>query len=507
MRVFSLLTDSIHSGFVEVEYHSRFQIPAFQILGLPAPEIQEAKERIMAAFASAEVEFPKKRVIINLAPASIKKSGTGHDLAIALKIVFETLEQELSDSLIAWGELSLMGEVKSVGRMAGLITQLLKHYPESTPLLYLTSKDCADLETLLSWREFHQLPNPKNLRVKVVQNLKDALDPVEPIALTIKPYQPEGVRPDRNDLLALSKSAERILKISLVGKHHVLLLGPKGIGKSESIRWYQALLPDSEPAQTWDRIVVSENKDIPFDFKSPVRRVHAQVRPAHLLGSFREKGYQPGELALAHGGLFIADEFMEWPRDSKETLREPLQTQKIFLTRVRGQIECEASFQMIATGNLCPCGGLPEPFRGNTEIPSKKFKCKCKLVDVESYFQKLSGPVLDRIDLSFIMTDTETVRVGPDHPTKLEKEIKIARAFALEHFGAVPSMLSPQWLEQETMKNPALNALLTDVTSLRARHKIMRVARSIQAIENSPSLKEEHVFEAKWYRLQSVGSG
>jgi magnesium chelatase family protein len=250
--------------------------------------------------------------------------------------------------------------------------------------------------------------------------------------------------------------------------------------------------------------MVSENRDIPFDFRSPVRRVHAQVRPAHLLGSFREKGYQPGELALAHGGLFIADEFMEWPRDSKETLREPLQTQKIFLTRIRGQIECEASFQMIATGNLCPCGGLPEPFRGNTQIPSKKFKCKCKLMDVEQYFQKLSGPVLDRIDLSFIMTDTETLPTRPGHPDQLEKEIKTARAFAVKHFGAIPSQLSPQWLEQEAEKSPGLTGLLADVTSLRARHKIMRVARSIQALENSLNLKEEHLFEAKWYRLQSV---
>jgi magnesium chelatase family protein len=247
---------------------------------------------------------------------------------------------------------------------------------------------------------------PNDIHIQVVDHLKDLSNDLatQPMSLLrVKPDAPTSSL-ELADLLPLPTRAERVLKLSLIGKHHVLLLGPKGIGKSESIKWYQALLPDSPPEQIWQRLIISENRDLALDFSSPVRRVHAQVKPSHLLGSFSNKGYQPGELALAHGGLFIADEFMEWPRDSKETLREPLQTKKIFLTRIKGQIECAADFQMIATGNLCPCGGLPPVYRGDT--PARKFSCRCRASEVNHYLSKLSGPVLDRIDLAFVMSET-----------------------------------------------------------------------------------------------------
>ena len=501
MRVFSLLTGVAISDLVEIEFHSRFQIPSFQILGLPAPEIQEAKERIMAAFQGADLEFPKRKVIVNLAPASIKKSGTGHDLSIALKILSEISETTWPKHAIAWGELSLSGVVKPAGKMATLIEVLLQRFKNDPPLLFLGSEDYANLKLLLRWRRNFGLQVPASLRIQIADHLKTLAEPPSPIAveLSTEPTvltNPTFVPPV---LLPLPKPAERILKLSLIGKHHVLLLGPKGVGKSESIKWYQTLLPDSEPSQTWQRLLISEQRELKPDFSAPVRRVHAQVRPAHLLGTFQDRGYLPGELALAHGGLFIADEFMEWPRDSKECLREPLQAKKIFLTRIKGQIECPSDFQMVATGNLCPCGGLPAAFRG--DMPVKKFKCKCRPLDVEHYLNRISGPILDRIDLSFIMTDIETTKLDPSSIGLMQKEIRDGRKFSMEHFGALSSELTPQWLEENLPKTTSTEKILKDVTSLRSRHKILRVARSIQALEKSPVHRDEYVFEAKWYRF------
>jgi magnesium chelatase family protein len=500
MQVFSILTRGTDPGIVEIEFHSRFQIPSFQILGLPAPEIQEAKERIIAAFQGAGLEFPKRKVIINLAPASVKKTGTGHDLSIALKIISEISETNWPKLALAWGELSLEGLVKPAGKMAMLIEILLNQFQLELPLLFLTSEDFANLKLLLQWRKDFGLRIPLDLHVQVVNHLNvlaGALDP-HPLELS-QEIRPQKIYEIPPALLPLPKRAERVLKLSLIGKHHVLLLGPKGVGKSESIRWYQTLLPDSEPEQTWQRLLISEQRELPPHFKAPVRRVHAQVRPAHLLGTFQDRGYLPGELALAHGGLFIADEFLEWPRDSKECLREPLQTKKIFLTRIKGQIECPADFQMVATSNLCPCGGLPAAFRGST--PVKKFKCKCRPMDIEHYLRRISGPILDRIDLAFVMSDIESIPPDDQKILRLQQEIESGRRFALNHFGALPSELSPQWLEENLPRTPSIEKILADVTSLRSRHKIMRVARSIQALEGSKNLRDEYVFEAKWYRF------
>ena len=503
MRVFSLLAEGSSSNKIEVEYHSRFQIPSFQILGLPAPEIQEARERIIAAFQAASLKFPKKKIVVNLAPSSIKKSGTAHDLGIALKILSETCEREWPADLLCWGELSLDGFVKPGGRMATLIEVLLKKFSWPYPHLLLSSPDTRALKILLEWRIEKSLPIPEKITVQIIDTLADLLQPLRPerLILNLEVKHPTKNVEHLAPLLGLAPRIERLLQLSMIGRHHVLLLGPKGIGKSESIRWLEALLPESKAGQTWERILISESRGQDLDFMAPVRRVHAQVRPTHLLGSFKDRGYLPGELALAHGGLFVADEFMEWPRDSKECLREPLQTRKIFLTRVKGQIECQADFQMVATGNLCPCGGLPSNFRGN--IPIKKFACRCRPIEIEHYLSKLSGPIEDRIDLFYLMTEASHPKREVSQIIKLRQEVNCAREFAENHFGALPSDLSVEWLENNLPQSKSIDNLLGDITSLRSRHKILRVARSIQALKQSETLREEFIFEAKLYRFSA----
>ena len=504
MRVFSFFFDDQCPRPIEVEYHARFQIPAFHVLGLPAPEIQEARERIIAAFQAAALEFPKKKIMVNLAPSSIKKSGTGHDLAIAIKIFSETQDLAWPERILAWGELGLDGSIKPAGRMAALIELLLKTPDRERPeRLILAPLDAKKIRFLLHWREKQKMPRLEGIELCTVNHLKFLSEAVSPRPLFLLPDEPLGddALPELTQLLPLALATERLLKISLVGRHHVLLLGPKGVGKSESLHWFKALSPPSTAAQTWQRLLHAESRDLPLTFETPIRQVHAQVKPAHLLGSYSNRGYQAGELALAHGGLFVADEFMEWPRDAKESLREPLQNKRVMLTRVRGSIETHCDFQFIATGNLCPCGGLPPPFRAHDS--QKRHTCRCRASEVEAYLHKLSGPILDRIDLTFILTDTQTSKDLPK-PDALRAEIVKARTFALAHFGCVPSLLSVAWLEKNQPSGETFDKLLRDLPSLRARHKVMRVARSIQALESCDELKEVHLFEAKTYRLPEL---
>jgi magnesium chelatase family protein len=414
MQVISVIHCQYLPQKIFIELNSRFQIPSFQILGLPAPEIQEARERIMAAFTASGFEFPKKKVVVNLAPSSIRKTGTGHDLAIAVKILEQVLDLKWPEEILAWGELGLNGKIKACGQVASLIEVLLPEKERcKAALLVISSQDARLLRQYLHWRKSNQLPIPENIEILCVDRLGDLPEVIENrksvpgICLAAEDAEQPLLSSfeSTRSLLPLGPSLKRVIDIAMTGRHHTLLLGPKGTGKSQALEWFKALTPPSLPDQTWVRLLQSEQ-----GFETPVRRVHAQVRPAHLLGSWSSKGFRSGELGLSHGGLFIADEFLEWPRDSKECLREPLESKTIFLTRTLGSLEQPCDFQFVGTGNLCKCGGMPSQFL-HLILPDllKKIKeslpsCRCKPIEVQEYFNKLSGPVADRIDLVIIHT-------------------------------------------------------------------------------------------------------
>ena len=504
MHIHSFIVDEARPKLLTIEFNSRFQIPSFQILGLPAPEIQEARERIMAAFQSSGFEFPKKKIIVNLSPSSFRKWGTGHDLSIAMKILSESLDWKNLGRVLAWGELGLGGSIRSVGQVAHLLELLLveqKNHPKPLTLV-LGNNDFIHFENLRNWRVRQGMEVPTLNRTLCATELKqipellnssiDHSNHSSEIHLPSAPLNPH--------LLPVTSFQERIITISSIGKHHTLVLGPKGVGKSESLNWFRALVSRSTPTQMWERVLYQESRGERPDFSPPLRQVHSQVKPAHLLGSFTSKGFRAGELSLAHGGILFADEFVEWPRDSKECLREPLQNRKLQITRVNGSLEVQCDLQLIATGNLCPCGGFPTLFR--VYGYSSQVRCRCRENEIDQYLKKLSGPILDRIDLVAIFTEQSSRAIPERASFKLiQEKVERAQSFTLERFSGVTSRLSPDFLEASLPKSKSMEALLKDITSLRSRHKTLRIAHSIQALENSSELKEEHVFEAKTYRF------
>lgn len=506
MKVFSFLAHGTDIQSIEVQVHLRFQIPSFQILGLVGPEIQEARERIIASFASTGLEFPKRKVIVNLAPSDVKKSGTGHDLAMALGIISKTADFEgffeHEKTAYAWGALGLDGRVQACGKIASLLDLLCSESGQK--VLYLCAEDAHDLKELEDWRYQKNLPLPENLELRVIHSLKDLIQ--KPKSIEVLPRKKNLSKIPT--LLPLLPHQERVLDLSVVGRHHTLILGPKGVGKSQMLEWYRWLSPESDPALTWQRLLYEDHSKSKNSLARvfPLRSVHAQVKPAHLLGSWGLRGFRAGELSLAHGGILIADEFLEWPRDSKECLREPLQNKKTTITRVQGTTEIDCDFQLIATGNLCPCGGLPSQYRGK----NSSLRCTCAPSKVSEYLARLSGPIADRIDLVTVFN--QELNPGSMSLGKVMSEQSVIdkkqalldqRAFAIREFGAVPSELSVSWLENHFPRHdPEFeNQLRARTTSLRSRHKAMRLARTIQAVAMNKEMKIEYLFEALSFRL------
>ena len=518
-----------------IEVASSLQIPSFHIIGLPCPEVEEARERIRAAVEASGFEFPRRRVVINLSPASIRKRGTGLDLAMALAVLAAQDERGLLTKrfpLVAWGELGLDGAIKPARQTAralyaawaaGASTLLVsvEDYPNTVRWIenIRMSGDlkgeppCVLSAPTLSeaWRR---------LREEDPQGPKPLDSPTASQSRRIGPttVSREAGPPT---LLPLPPSLERVLGVAATGSHHLLLLGPRGTGKSHALEWLISLLPAASPRIRLQAALLSElgesgsltTRD-PEPSLPPIRRVGAQVRPAALLGRADPLQLRPGEFTHAHGGLLIADELPEWPRDSREALREPLERGRVTLTRANGSLELPADFRLAANGNLCPCGGwppeLPVPVR-NAWSGKRPPRCKCKFSERARYLQRLSGPVLDRMDLVLLVSSQRRDRLSPraarSNQERVHDQVLCARALAIKRWGVPPGLLSASELQALVEETPSWGAWLDELqpASLRARHKITRVALSFACWDGLESPTKACFIEASCYRPERQG--
>ena len=508
IEFFAPLNQSIEPQLLGIEGVSEFQIPKFHLIGLPSQEVSESKDRIRSAILKSGFHFPKRKIIINLHPANIKKRGTGLDLAIALCILKIEPKNQLNlpfHRILAWGELSLSGTVRKTPQLTrALHTAQVYHF--ECLLLPLASK--TDVITSLKYFKNFK---PKIFFINHLSEIKNLLTQ-EPFDFKSISSKPTFISHSHNEtpLLPMSNYLNRLLLLILCGKHHLILLGPKGTGKSHFIDWLKHFENSNfHPFSSQILSILDLNQSkIPSTGKPNIRQISAQVRPSSLIGKLTPFETIPGEFTLAHEGYLIADEFLEWHRDSRELLREPLESGKITLTRINSSQTLPSRFTFLATSNLCECGGWPEFFI-STQHPHYK-KCTCSIKNIKKYLTKLSGPILDRIDSIGLFLNPVECLTDRNHSTKeteksLSNKIESIKRNAIRLYSKPPGELTPTEVE-EIIKKQELKWIDTELqwSSLRSRHKTIKLALTLSLLDGKETPQKAHLQEAIWYRPEKV---
>ncbi len=523
-HIFALLNSAVQPGLQEIEVSSSFQIPGFVVVGLASQEISEAKERVRSAIDASGFSFPKRRLVLNLSPANIRKRGTGADLAMALSVLNS---ESLSESkippirVLAQGELGLDGNLKSTGQTTRLLWAALQC---EVDLMIIPDQDLSAMLSSLKLMGPLLDPEKKSLpKIALAGNLREAWTALEQghSQASLSDFWekhalsqlPVSGNPDPR-LLPLGPSLERIVGMAAAGSHHLMLVGPKGTGKTHALEWLCKLLPEAPPSIRIENRLINELSESPTPPNDvPARWIGTHAKPAALIGSSVSGCIVPGEFSRAHGGILIADEFPEWSRDARECLREPLERGRVTLTRARKTEILPSRFLFAANGNLCPCGGWPTELPMGPEMQGAGFTpkpCRCRAHERDGYLARLSGPVLDRVDAIAQVVEAPRPASETTRPSEL---LEVARArvervhLELQHgWGAPPGTLDGYQLEAILGDYPGWRKNLDQcgMASLRSRHKTLRLALTLSAWDGIPQPKPSHFWEAAQLRPEKL---
>ncbi len=481
---------------VTVEVHLAAGLPSFTLVGLPDTEVKEARDRVRAAIQNCGFEFPQRRITVNLAPADLPKESGRFDLPIALGILIasgQVKAPELNAHEFV-GELALSGELRAVrGTLA--MCAAIRHEAGtdgSTARAFVLPLESAPEAALIEGMSI--LPAQNLLQVCAHLAGRESLAPFAvPPAPTLARY------PDLAEVKGQAQ-AKRALEVAAAGGHSLLMSGPPGAGKSMLAQRLPGLLPPMTAAEALESAAVHS---LAGSFKlaqwnqRPFRAPHHSASSAALVGGGGTP--RPGEISLAHNGTLFLDELPEFQRGVLEALREPLETGQINIARAARRAEFPARFQLVAAMNPCPCGWLGHPAG----------KCRCTPDQVARYRGKLSGPLLDRIDL---MLDVPAVaeadlsaRGDGESSATVRSRVTAARAVQIERQGKPNARLSPDEVDRHAPPDEAGAQLLKQAMArlsltARAYHRILKVARSIADLAGIQQINSAHVAEAIHYR-------
>lgn len=520
---------------VMVEVDLANGLPSFSLVGLAEVEVREAKERVRSAISNSGLEFPNnKRITVNLAPADLPKDSGRFDLPIALGILVASgqLEWRALETFAFAGELSLSGALRAV---RGALPMVLASQALQAQPLVLSDYSVGQMQAALQWvlppgsaQEAALVPDCVVYEAKhlldVVQYFKqiqsgttaagaDCAPPTGWTRLDAAALHTGLAQPRYADMADVKgqSAARRALEIAAAGGHHLLMVGSPGAGKSMLAQRMAGLLPPMELADALQSAAVASLSG-QFDWQHwstrPVRSPHHTASAVAMVGGASPP--RPGEISLAHQGILFLDELPEFPRAALEALREPLETGTIHIARAGRSAQFPARFQLVAAMNPCPCGYWGSAVR----------KCRCSPDQVARYQARLSGPLLDRIDLhvevqAMPAAELMTAQTG-EASAAMQARVIAARSKALARQGYANHGLQGQALEQFALLQPSAQGLLQGAAasmglSARAMHKIMRVARTIADLEPmgqaDAAIASIHVGEAIQYRRALLGHG
>ena len=474
---------------VAVEVHLANGLPSFTLVGLPETEVKEARDRVRAALQNSGFEFPAKRITVNLAPADLPKESGRFDLPIALGILLasEQLNAAPPDALEFAGELSLSGELRAV---RGTLAMCLS--AAGAGRAFVLPRACADEAA----RVANAVILPAQSLLEVCAHLSGAA-PLAPHVAAVLPA-PTFV-PDLAEVKG-QLPAKRALEVAAAGGHSLLMSGPPGSGKSMLAQRLPGLLPPMTETEALESAAVHSLAGS-FDNarwgQRPYQAPHHSASAPALVGGGGVP--RPGEISLAHHGVLFLDELPEFARGVLEALREPLETGQIRVARAARQAEFPARFQLVAAMNPCPCG-----WHGHGGD-----RCRCTPEQVARYRGRLSGPLLDRIDLRVDVAAVEeselTARAAGEPSAAVRARVTQARQRQLERQGKPNARLTPDEIDRHCLPDCAGAALLKQALthldlSARAYHRILKVARTIADLAGADIIRGPQVAEAIQYR-------
>lgn len=502
-KVYSAAIQGIAMEIVAVETDVSDGLPSFEMVGLLNSEVKEARERVRSAIKNTGYLLPPKRITVNLSPADIRKEGSSFDLPIAVSILTSlglvNKKNGGDDKILIAGELSLSGEILPMNGVLPMVLAAREKGIRKFIVPKINAKEGAVID---------------DVEIYGMSSLRDVIGFMNGNEYEKEPYidfytmydngEEKDGELDFSDISG-QESVKRAAKIAVAGMHHMLLIGTPGSGKSMIAKRIPGILPkpDMEECMEITKIhsIAGELKGTSIKLKRPFRSPHHSVTDKALIGGGTNP--KPGEITLAHRGVLFLDELAEFRRETIDSLRQPLETGEVIINRLNGTYVFPAAIMLVAATNPCKCGYYPD-----------RNRCSCSEVQVKNYLGKISGPILDRIDISVItptvMVDdlskktgetSEEIRVAIEKVRKIQEDRFFEEKFRFNS-EIPPAKLDVYCKMTDKAKNVMNRAYKAYGLSVRSYHKLIRVARTIADLDDAYYIEEKHIAEALGYRTE-----
>ena len=502
-KVTSCAIVGLEGAIVEVEVDISPGLPSFTIVGLPDAAVQEAKERVRAAIRNSGFAFPMKRIVVNLAPANLKKAGPAYDLPIAMGILLssEQVSANVSQTIFL-GELSLDGSLRHTN---GILPMTTLAHQEGISTILVPNADAKEASLIEGAKII-----PVTSLSQLVSYFRGEIPAPEYKREEVQDYTPPDVTATDLAYIKGQEHVKRALEVAAAGGHNLIMCGPPGSGKTLLARSLPTILP---PMPTEEALEVTKvysvsgllPADTPLIRQRPFRSPHYTISHAGLVGGGHWP--RPGEISLSHRGVLFLDELPEFGHSVLEVLRQPLEDRVITISRAQGSVTFPANFTLVGAMNPCPCGYYGDPFK----------QCTCSPGLVSRYQKRISGPFIDRVDIFVEVPHIDYEKLADDRlgerSEKVQARVIAARSIQQKRFQGTkltcnaemtPSEIREFCQIEESAQSLLKAAMKQLYLSARAFHRILKLARTIADLENADIIKAHHIAEAIQYRPRSL---